>query len=70
MILRWHLQHGNIIFPKATNPQHTRGNINILNFALTPAETAVIDALDRNKHYFTYSVGQQIQAVSHLIPAG
>ena len=35
IILRWHIQAGNVIFPKSTNPQHIRDNFDIFDFALT-----------------------------------
>lgn len=35
IILRWHIQSGNIIFPKTTNPQHMQDNLDIFDFALT-----------------------------------
>ena len=38
IILRWHIQAGNVIFPKSTNPQHIRDNFDIFDFALTAEE--------------------------------
>ena len=34
IILRWHIQEGNIIFPKSTNPQHIKDNFNIVDFLI------------------------------------
>ena len=44
-VLRWHLQHGNIVFPKSANPSRIRENIDIADFELTPDEMATIDGL-------------------------
>jgi len=46
VILRWHLQSGFIVIPKAVDPAHMADNIAIFDFTLTPAEMAAIDALD------------------------
>ena len=53
IILRWHIQEGNIIFPKSTNPKHLAENIDIFDFALTGEEMAEIRKLDKNQRYFT-----------------
>lgn len=49
IILRWHVQEGIVALPKATNPVHIRGNIDIFDFCLTDAEMAQIRALDTGK---------------------
>jgi diketogulonate reductase-like aldo/keto reductase len=69
IILRWHIQKGHIVFPKSTNPQHIKDNINIFDFELTPAEMKQIDALDKNQRYFTMSLAQQKSAFSSFKPA-
>ncbi|GAA1851017.1 aldo/keto reductase [Microbacterium koreense] len=46
VVLRWHIQKGNIIFPKSVNPHRLRENLDIFGFALSEAEMAAIDALD------------------------
>ncbi|KAG4100031.1 2,5-didehydrogluconate reductase [Neocallimastix lanati (nom. inval.)] len=38
IILRWHIQYGNIVIPKTTNPVHLKENIKIFDFELTPEE--------------------------------
>ncbi len=38
IILRWHIQKGNIVFPGSQNPDHIRENIAIFDFALTDEE--------------------------------
>ena len=46
--LRWHLQRGDIIFPKSTTPERVEENIDIFDFELPQEDMAAIDALDRN----------------------
>ncbi|WP_424937497.1 MULTISPECIES: aldo/keto reductase [Bacteria] len=46
VVLRWHLQHGNIVFPKSVRPERLRENLDVFDFALTDAEIAEIDAID------------------------
>ena len=47
IILRWHIEKGNIIFPKSTNPVHIKENFEIFDFKLTKEEIAQIDGLKR-----------------------
>jgi 2,5-diketo-D-gluconate reductase A len=49
VILRWHIQHGNIAIPKSARPERMHENIDILTFELTPEQMASIDALDRGE---------------------
>ncbi len=46
VLIRWHLQHGNIIFPGSSNGQHLKDNANVFGFALSDKEMAALDALD------------------------
>mgnify|MGYP003456095429 FL=1 len=46
VVLRWHIQLGNIVFPKSVNPARIRENLNIFDFALSDAQVAAITALD------------------------
>ena len=60
VILRWHIQKGNIIFPKSTNPKHIRENFAIFDFQLNDNEMKEIDKLGKKKKYFTMNLeGQQ-----------
>ncbi|MCA0424146.1 MAG: aldo/keto reductase [Proteobacteria bacterium] len=45
VILRWHVQQGNVAIPRSTNPGRIRQNFDIWNFALSEAEMAAISAL-------------------------
>lgn len=46
VVLRWHLQHGNIVFPKSVHAERLRENLDVFDFALSDVEFAAIDALD------------------------
>lgn len=52
VILRWHIQVGNIVIPGSKNEQHILDNIDIFDFELTAEDMAEIAKLDRNKRYF------------------
>ncbi|GAB2749358.1 aldo/keto reductase [Sinomonas soli] len=45
--IRWHLQEGTIVIPKASSPQRIRENADVFGFALTDEEMARIGGLDR-----------------------
>ena len=47
--LRWHVERGDIVFPKTTHVERMRENLDIFDFSLTPDEVAAISALDRGE---------------------
>ncbi|MGW0931698.1 aldo/keto reductase [Streptomyces sp. NPDC002644] len=47
IVLRWHLQLGNIVIPKSVTPARIAENIDVLGFTLTEEEMASLAALDR-----------------------
>jgi diketogulonate reductase-like aldo/keto reductase len=47
VILRWHLQHGNIAIPGSSNAAHIQENFEIFDFELTGAEMQKISAIDK-----------------------
>jgi 2,5-diketo-D-gluconate reductase A len=47
--LRWHVERGDIIFPKSTHEERMRENFAVFDFSLTPDEVAAITALDRGE---------------------
>ncbi len=49
VVLRWHIQHGHVIFPKSTTPARVRENFDIFDFALSPEQVSQIDGLDRGE---------------------
>lgn len=59
VILRWHIQHGNIVIPRSINPQHIRENIEIFDFSLTKEEMQEIDTLDKGRRFFNMSLSEQ-----------
>ena len=69
IILRWHIQEGNIVFPKSTNPQHLRDNFDIFDFELTDGEMDRIRALDRGVRYFNMSLAEQEATLGGFRPA-
>lgn len=52
IILRWHVQSGNVVFPGSKNPAHIRDNFDIFDFALTEEDMAKIAAVDKNTPYY------------------
>ena len=52
VILRWHIQDGNIVIPGSKNPAHIKDNFDLFDFALTDAEMARIAAMDKKKRYY------------------
>lgn len=53
IILRWHIQDGNIVIPGSKNPDHIKDNFDIFDFALTDVEMEQIAAMDKQKRYYT-----------------
>jgi len=47
VVLRWHIERGDIVFPKSVTPARIRENIDIFDFGLTADDHEVITALDR-----------------------
>ena len=54
IILRWHLQAGNIAIPGSSNEDHIQENIEIFDFALTDEEMEQMTGLDRNERFAGY----------------
>jgi diketogulonate reductase-like aldo/keto reductase len=59
VILRWHIQKGNIVFPKSSNPKHIKENSEIFDFKLTDDEMKEIDKMGKSKRFFTMPLEQQ-----------
>jgi 2,5-diketo-D-gluconate reductase A len=49
VVLRWHVQRGDIVFPKTTHVERMRENFAIFDFALSDDDVAAITALDRGE---------------------
>ena len=52
IILRWHMQSGNIAIPGSKNPEHIKSNMDIFDFTLTGEEMDRIAGLDGRKKFF------------------
>lgn len=46
VVIRWHLQHGFVLFPKTQRPERMRENLNVFAFELSMADMHQIDGLD------------------------
>jgi 2,5-diketo-D-gluconate reductase A len=47
--LRWHIQRGDIVFPKTTKRERMVENFELFDFELTPEDLTAISALNRNE---------------------
>ena len=49
VVLRWHIELGNIVFPKSVTVERLQENIEIFDFALSAAEMEQLEAVDRGE---------------------
>jgi 2,5-diketo-D-gluconate reductase A len=49
VVLRWHVQRGDIVFPKSVTPERIRENFEIFDFELEPGDLERIAELDRGE---------------------
>jgi 2,5-diketo-D-gluconate reductase A len=49
VVLRWHIQRGDIVFPKSTTPARIQENFKLFDFELEAADIEAITALDRGE---------------------
>ena len=49
VVLRWHIERGDIVFPKSVTPSRMRENFELFDFSLTGDEVARISGLDRGE---------------------
>jgi 2,5-diketo-D-gluconate reductase A len=47
--LRWHVQRGDIVFPKTVTPERMHENFDIFDFELSDDDMSAITALDRGE---------------------
>ncbi|MFJ8752461.1 aldo/keto reductase [Streptomyces sp. NPDC102441] len=47
VVLRWHLQLGNVVIPKSVTPSRIRQNLDVFGFELSAADMDAIAGLDR-----------------------
>ena len=67
IILRWHLQDGNVVIPGSKNPDHIRANFDLFDFELTREEMAEIAALNKDKRYYT-STPEMLKRFAEMVP--
>ena len=67
IILRWHIQEGNIIIPGSKNYNHIKANFDIFDFSLTDEEMAKISLLDKGVRYYT-STPEMLKKYAEMIP--
>jgi 2,5-diketo-D-gluconate reductase A len=46
VVIRWHLQLGNVVFPKSATPERIEENLDVFGFHLSDSEMAAIEELD------------------------
>ena len=54
VLIRWHLQSGNVCIPGSSNPDHICEDADVFGFDLTADEMAAIDALERGERLAWY----------------
>lgn len=52
--LRWNVQHGRLVIPKAADPRHLRENLRVFEFELRGEEMERIDALPQGARLFDF----------------
>lgn len=67
IILRWHIQDGNIVIPGSKNAEHIRDNFDLFDFSLSDEEMAKIAAMDQKKHYYT-STPEMLDRYVQMVP--
>ena len=67
IILRWHIQAGNIVIPGSKNPAHIKDNFALFDFELTEDEMSEIAALDKGVRYYT-STPEMLKKYAEMVP--
>jgi len=49
VVLRWHIQRGDVVFPRSVTPERVRENFAIFDFELSGGDVAEISALNKNQ---------------------
>ena len=50
VVLRWHIQRGDIVFPKSVTPKRVNENFEIFDFELSPDDADAISELDKGEN--------------------
>lgn len=67
IILRWHIQAGNVVIPGSKNPDHIRDNFDLFDFSLSEEEMGEIAALDKKARYYT-STPELLKGYAKMVP--
>ena len=67
IILRWHIQDGNIVIPGSKNPAHIKDNFDLFDFSFTEEEMEKIAALDKDTRYYT-STPEMLRRYAEMVP--
>ena len=67
VILRWHIQSGNIVIPGSKNPEHIKSNFDLFDFELTDDDMEQMRSLDKKKRYYT-STPELLKKYAEMIP--
>lgn len=67
IILRWHIQDGNIVIPGSKNTEHIRDNFDLFDFSLSDEEMAKTAAMDQKKRYYT-STPEMLDRYVQMVP--
>lgn len=68
IILRWHIQVGNIVIPGSKNPVHIEENFDLFDFELTEEEMIEIEKMNKNARYYT-STKEMLEGYARFVPA-
>jgi 2,5-diketo-D-gluconate reductase A len=49
VVLRWHLQLGNVVIPKSVTPERIAANIDVFDFTLTDDDMSALGALEKGE---------------------
>ncbi|GAA1132797.1 aldo/keto reductase [Arthrobacter flavus] len=51
VVLRWHVQSGHLVIPKASSPDRIASNLDVFGFELSPAQLTAIEGLEQNTRF-------------------
>ncbi len=67
IILRWHIQAGNIVIPGSKNLHHIQDNFDLFDFSLTEEEMSGIADMDQQKRYYV-STPELLRRYAEMVP--